>query len=310
MNRKILFAATGEIAVPTFKALAKKGLISAVLTAPDKPGKRGKGLIPSPIKVAATELSIPILQPEHLGKIAREEVLQFDCDTLLSFCYGKIFGPKFLALFEGNAYNIHPSLLPKYRGCAPIESALLNGDKISGITIQKLALECDSGEIVYTETFDIKESDNAVTLSSSVSLQAALMAEKVFENEGVLPSVPQSGKISFSPLIKKEDGYVDFNSPSQVIAGQIKAYYPWPKVLCIYKDTELFLCSVSSYDEVKTEYEPGYVISYDKKRGFQIATGDGSIYIDRLQLATKKELDAASFKNGNSDFVSSLLKKK
>lgn len=310
MSRKILFAATGDIAVPTLRALAELGLVSAVLTAPDKPGKRGKGLIPSPIKVVATELSIPVLQPEHLGKVAREEVSQFGCDTLLSFCYGKIFGPKFLALFEGNAYNIHPSLLPKYRGCAPIESALLNCDEESGITIQKLALECDSGAIVYTETFKIKECDNAVTLSQSVSEQAAQMARKVFDSEGILPSVPQKGEVSFSPLIKKEDGYVDFNERSCIIAGQVKAYYPWPKVLCLYKDTELFLCSVSTYDEIKTGYEPGTVVSYDKKRGFQIATGDGSIYVDRLQLATKKELEAASFKNGNGDFVSSILKKK
>ncbi len=310
MSRKILFAATGEIAVPTLKALASLNLVGAVLTAPDKPGKRGKGLIPTPIKVVAQELSLPVLQPEHLGRKAREEVTAFGCDTLLSFCYGKIFGPLFLGLFNGNSYNIHPSLLPQYRGCAPIECALLNGDTKSGITIQKLALECDAGDVVYSETFEIKECDNAQSLALSVADMAAVMAEKVFNSEGILEATPQEGEISYSALIKKEDGYLDFSENSSVLAGKIKAYYPWPKAICCYRDTELFLCSVSAFDSIKTEYEPGFVISYDKKKGFQIATGDGSIYINRLQLATKKELDAASFKNGNADFVSSLLRRK
>lgn len=306
--RRILFAATGEIAVPTLRALAQLGLIGAVLTSPDAPGKRGKGLIPSPIKSEALALNLPLFQMEHLKKEARFEIAAMNCDTLVSFCYGKIFGPLFLGLFKGQAYNIHPSLLPKYRGCAPIEAALLNGDKQSGISIQKLALGIDEGELIKVAPFEIEDTDNAVTLCEKVATLAPLLACSVF-TEDSLVSVSQKGEASYSALIQKEDGFVDFSNSAKTISNQIRAYYPWPKVVCKYKDTQLFLCAVSSYDEEETSSLPGTVLSFDKQKGFKIATGKGSVYVSRLQLATKKELDATSFRNGNPDFVNSVLVK-
>jgi methionyl-tRNA formyltransferase len=305
--RKILFAGTGEIAVATFKAMAEKGLVKAVLTAPDAPGKRGKTLIPSPVKTAALGYGLPVYQPEHLGSAFRSEIVPEGCDTLVSFCYGKIFGPKFLALFEKGAFNIHPSLLPRYRGCAPIESALLNGDDESGITIQRLALECDAGDVVEVKKFSIDKSDNCVTLYEKVASLAASFAPEVFLRDEIV-SRPQQGEVSYSPLIRKEDAAIDFSLSSSRIAGMIRAYYPWPKAVCVSKDMPLFLCSVSDWnDEEESAGEPGAVLAYDRKKGFKVAAGKGVFYVNRLQYATKKELDAASFKNGNPGFETSLL---
>ena len=153
---RILYAATGEIAVPLLRALAQRGDIAAVLTAPDAPGKRGKTLIPSPVKVAALELGLDVWQPETLRKEARAHVRSLMPDALMSFCYGKIFGPKFLSLFE-HKYNIHPSLLPKYRGCAPLYESIRNLDRIGGISLQEIALEVDSGAILKAMTFPLEE---------------------------------------------------------------------------------------------------------------------------------------------------------
>ena len=135
---RILYAATGEIAVPLLRALAQRGDIAAVLTAPDAPGKRGKTLIPSPVKVAALELGLDVWQPETLRKEARAHVRSLMPDALMSFCYGKIFGPMFLSLFR-YTFNVHPSLLPKYRGCAPLYAAIRNLDREIGITLQEIA---------------------------------------------------------------------------------------------------------------------------------------------------------------------------
>lgn len=304
--RKILFAATGEIAVPTLRALHEAGLVRAVLTCPDKKGKRGCELLPSPIKIEALKLGLPVSQPETLGKIARIEVSLTGADTLLSFCYGKIFGPKFLSLFDGEAYNIHPSLLPKYRGASPLEAALLNGDEKSGITLQRLALSCDCGDIVKVEGFDIKDSDNLQTLTELVASKAVFVKD-IFMDDKKIESYPQEGEPSFAPLINKEDACMDFSLPAHKINGMIRAYYPWPKVVCLYKGMKLFLCSTSSFSDEGENENEGYVAEFDRKLGFRIVLKKGSIWINRLQLATKKEMDAVSFHNGNPQFLGSRL---
>ena len=153
---KVLFAATGSIAVPTLEKLNEMGLVRAVLTTLDERGGRGGRLIEPPIKIKARELGIECYQMESLRTEARNVISKLGCDTLLSFCYGKIFGPKFLSLFE-HKYNIHPSLLPKYRGCAPLYESIRNLDRLGGISIQEIALEVDSGAILKAMTFPLEE---------------------------------------------------------------------------------------------------------------------------------------------------------
>ena len=134
---RIVFAATGEIALPLLSALAEEKLIALVLTAPDAPGKRGKTLVQSPVKKLALELGLEVYQPETIRKEAREHIASYGADTLLSFCYGKIFGPKFLSIFS-NTFNVHPSILPKYRGPSPVYQAIRNGDRKTGVSLQKI----------------------------------------------------------------------------------------------------------------------------------------------------------------------------
>lgn len=308
---RILFAATGEIAVPTLEALAGKGLIGMVLTSPDAPGKRGKALIPSPIKVAATRLGLDVSQPEHLGALARVDLSLARCDTLLSFCYGKIFGPKFLAMFPDLAFNIHPSLLPLYRGCSPLNAAILNQDRESGITLQRLALACDCGDIVKRVSFPLQGDETEDSLAEFVSAKAAELALSVFASSDPITSFPQSGDASVAPLIRKEEAVADFKAGARHLHAAIRAYYPWPKVVCHFRDTQLYLTSVSGsvfdIDPAPCVEEPGRVVAFDKAKGFKIATSAGYLLVNRLQLATKKELDAPAFYCGNKDLVGSIL---
>ena len=175
---KIVFAATGEIAIPLMEALHKEGLISLVLTAPDSPGKRGKQLVAPPLEV---------YQPETIRTEARNHIASYNADALLSFCYGKIFGPKFLSLFE-NTFNVHPSLLPLYRGCSPIYEAIRNCDEKTGITLQRIGLGVDEGDVFSSIEIPLDgiESGDVAVLSINKSqnvLHRATYNGVVTENE-------------------------------------------------------------------------------------------------------------------------------
>lgn len=307
---KILFAATGEIAVKTLETLNGMGLVRAVLTTPDVPGKRGKKLLPSPVKVKALELGLEVIQPERLRTEAREEVKALGADTLVSFCYGKIFGPKFLALFD-RTFNIHPSMLPKYRGCAPIYQTILNRDRMGGITIQEIALEVDSGDVINTMEYELDGRENDSTLDEKVSVMAAELAEKTFSDIASFPPRKQEGEATYSGFIEKSEAELDFSRPARELHAQIRACYPWPKAVVKYGESSLFLTDVSGsvFDEFeKTEGEkPGTVVAFVKKRGFKIATGDGYLYVSKVQAPAKKEMDAASYLNGDRGIISSVL---
>lgn len=307
---KILFAATGEIALDTLEELNKQGLIGACLTSPDKRGKRGNSLIPSPIKKRALELGLEVLTFEHLNLEARKAVKQTSCDTLVSFCYGKIFGPKFLALFD-KTFNIHPSILPKYRGCAPIKETILAQDRECGISIQEIALKCDEGDIYSSITFPLLGTETEEGLSNIVSKEAAKLAVNVLTNLESFEKKSQVGDVSWSYLTQKEEARLSLEDDFKKIHAKIRAYYPWPKAYLMWKNEPIYLCgvfeSVFNLQEEKVSEEIGKVISLDKAKGLKIAFKGGYLYISRLQRPTKKELSAADFVNGNRDIIGAVL---
>ena len=306
---RILFAATGEIAVRTLEKLNEMGLLGAVLTSPDERGGRGNKVIESPVKKRALELGIDVYQFESLRSEARKTVSTLSCDTLLSFCYGKIFGPRFLSLFE-RKYNIHPSLLPKYRGPSPTYEAIRNLDRETGVSIQEIALEIDSGDIIASRSFPLDGTETLASLDEKASAAACSLAEEVFSDPGSIKARPQQGEVTFSRLLNKEDGRIDFTRSAGEIHAMIRACYPWPKAFCIYKGEKLILSSVYSsafsLDEASSE-EPGTVVALDKKKGLKVATVDYYIYISRLQAPSRKEMDAVSFVNGDKAIIGALL---
>lgn len=309
---KILFAATDFIAIPLLEALAGESLIGAVLTAPDAPGKRGKSLIPSPIKKRALELNLEVYSPDSLRTEAREYIKSYGCDTLLSFCYGKIFGPKFLSLFD-RTFNVHPSALPKYRGCAPIYAAIKNLDREGAISLQSIALKVDEGDIYGSISYELDGTENSETLTERISkLVPEFVLGILSDIDNVVPTVQNQDEATYQMFITKEDGKLDFTKTARELHAQIRAVYPWPKAYAFLGEDKLILTSVngSAFDEFEpTEgEEPGTIVALDKKKGLKIAASDCYVYVNRVLPPMKKEMDSNSYVNGNRAVIGSVLK--
>jgi methionyl-tRNA formyltransferase len=326
---RILYAGSPDIAVPALKTLADPALagieLAGVLTNPDSPrGRRGEA---EPTEVAgAVRVLFPsgggpqLLKPEKLDAPLREQAALLRPDLLISFAYGRIFGPKFLALFPLGGINIHPSLLPKYRGPTPIPQAILNRDRETGITLQRLALEMDAGDILAQEVFPLTGQETTGTLSEYAGIRGAAMlcaflSDFVPEQFAGRPQNP--GEATFCSLIKKEDGRIDWTQPAPVIDARIRAYTPWPLAQTRHGDRELYILRGRPYGGPRREppsvsappasAPPGTVLGIDKQAGILVQTGEGIFVAEALQYAAKKALDWRTFVNGARDFIGSQL---
>ncbi len=305
--------------------------IAAVLTNPPSPRGRHKELIPTEVEVTAREAGLPVFAFDHLTGEAREAIAPVQADILLCFDFGRIFGPKFLGLFPLGGINLHPSALPKYRGCTPVPAAILNGDKKLGISVQKLALKTDEGDILAFSEVPLDGSETTLSLmdgdgkSSLVTDEGSKLLVQVLnqiaetsssneEKPFTLPEgKPQEGESSYTPFIKKEDGIIDWNLPAEEICRRIRAYTPWPLCSTTFDGQKLTIlkarvAKTSDGADVKTSETAGLVLPYEKGVGVQIACGGGSVLVaTELQLQGKKAMDYKSFMNGARNFDGSHL---
>jgi methionyl-tRNA formyltransferase len=307
---RIIFAGTPEIAVPSLKALNEKFEICAVLTNPDRATGRGRKIVCSPIKEAALELGLKVLQPEKLDENFLEEVKALNPDLLAVIAFGRIFRKNLLDLFPMGGINLHPSLLPLYRGPSPISEAIKNGDEKTGISVQKLALKMDSGDILLQPELALDGSETTGSLTEKVSLLGApLMVEAVDllikdRNAG---SPQNDDDATFCKLIQKDDGIILWDKTSAVLEREIRAFSPWPGSFCYYGEKKLNILEARIYETPVDDVSPGTVLSLDKKSGIIIKTGDSALAVTRLQLQSKKPMDYKSFMNGNREFAGSIL---
>lgn len=312
---RILFAGTPDIAVPTLRALSEQFDVGAVLTNPDKPGTRGKALLYSPVKEEAIRLGLPVLQPERLRSEAREMVSSYGCDTLVCFAYGKLFGPRFLSLFSGERLNIHPSLLPLLRGPSPIQGAILNQYTHTGISIQRLASEMDCGDLLCSLSFALEGDETTQSLTDRVRALAPQLAvqglKDLEEGRGIFR--PQEGESSYTTLIERPMALIDWKRTAKEIHALVRGMNPWPKAYTTCGGETLFITSVegplrdAGSDPVPDGVAVGTVVTKQKGKGIAIATGDGLLWVDRLQLDKRKEMDWASFLPGNRTFLTTRL---
>ena len=312
---RILFAGTPAVAVPTLKAVASHFEVAAVLTNTDKRGPRGRALVPSPIKEEALALGLDVLQFDHLGKAARDAVAPYRCDTLLCFAYGRIFGVKFLSLFPGERLNIHPSLLPALRGPSPIQGTILSQSPTGGISIQRLAAEMDSGDILSTVTYDLFGDETTASLTERVGELAAPLALDALMRikEGRALFKPQRGEATYTTLIDASMAKLDFTESAKSLHAQIRAMMPWPKAETTFAGQRLFITGVqgtieeAGSDPIPAGAVSGTVVQVDKSKGIGIVTGDGILWVTSMQLEKRKQLDALSFFNGNRQLLGSRL---
>ena len=325
---RILFAGSPSIAVPSLTALSqmeyadKNIQLVGLLTNPDSAQGRKSDLIPTETASAVAAISaerlsrglppVAVLKFDRLNAAAREQAALLKCDLLVCFAYGRIFGPKFLSLFPLGGINIHPSLLPRFRGPAPIQAAILSGDDETGITIQAIAPEMDSGVIFAQEKIKLGSRETASSLGETVSLKAAEMLSRLIPEiaAGSAKTTPQTGEPSYCSIITREQGRIDWKSGAIEIDAKVRAYNPWPLCFTQWGNESLNIIEGSVFpnpDNKKPDETPGMVLGIDRAFGILIQTGNGVYAVSHLQRQTKKAMDWKAFINGARDFSGSRL---
>ncbi len=317
---RIVYAGSPDIsAVPLeFLLKEKKHEVCAVLTNPPSMQGRSKELIPTPVALAAMKYNescspgkaIPVLTPLKLDSSVRESISSLNPDILVCFAYGKLFGPKFLALFPKGGINLHPSLLPKYRGCAPVPAAILNRDSVTGITVQRLAQEMDSGDILLQNTITLDGRETAQTLLEKAAGMGGEMLSRVLTQigEGTEKAVKQEhDSACYCTILCKNDGCIDWNQSAPDIDARIRAFTPWPGAFTTVQKTVLRIHEAFIYDKTdipESEGKPnGTILAVDKTKGILVKTGDGILVLTNLQWQAKKAMHWKDFINGTKNFI-------
>jgi methionyl-tRNA formyltransferase len=317
---KILFAGTPFFGVLPLKYIADKYSVCGVLTGPDKKGGRGNRIIVPPVKLAAEELGLKIFQPDKLDREFIGLIKSIHPDILVVAAYSKIFKEDFLNLFKSGGINLHPSLLPQLRGPSPIQAAILQGFKETGITIQRLALKMDAGDILEQFRFPLNGNETTESLLQYTSEKGALMLLNVLGRikAGNEKAVEQDhNNATYCRLVKKADGCIKWEDSAIYIERMIRAYKPWPGVYTIFNGLKLSVISGGVLDRETAgifsknpdfkDKTPGYVLGIDKNHGILVKTGNGIFYIEELQLQTKKAMNWKVFINGNKNIIGSEL---
>ena len=300
---RIVFMGTPDFAAASLKKLIdEKYDITAVFTQPDKPRDRGMKLSYSPVKELALENNIPVYQPTKLRDgTATELIKSLRPDILVVVAYGRILPDDMLEVPKYGAINVHASLLPKYRGAAPIQWAVLNGDKITGVTTMYLASEMDTGDIIYTSETEIGEFETSGELFDRLMVMGAELLDRTLRDieAGTAPRTQQDhSKASYVKMLDKSLSPIEWAKTPREIIKQIYGLQPWP-VATAELDGKVFKIYSAEYTQNKTVKAPGSVVSAGKK-GIEIAClGGETLLITELQAAGKKRMKASDYLLGH-----------
>lgn len=301
---KIVFMGT-----PDFAALALKRLIDSeheivlVVTQPDKPVGRKQILTPSDVKVVALEHGLEVYQPERIKRPECVEYLKkYEADLFVVAAYGQILSQEILDMPKMCCINIHASLLPKYRGSSPIQWSVVNGDKITGVTIQRMDIGVDTGDIVSVKEVEITDTDTGESMFDKLAVAGAeLLMEtlKTFE-DGTVTYTPQNhDEATHVGMIKKEDGELDFSQSAAALECRVRGFYPWPGCYTHFDGKMLKIWATKVSDKTANGKSAGQLAFVDKN-SFGIVTGDGVLEVLEVQLEGKKRMSAGDFLRGNS----------
>ena len=300
---RILFMGTPDFAVPSLEALAAAGhqLVGA-FSQPDKPKNRGMKLQPTPVKVCAQGLGVPVFQPAKLRDgTALETICQLDLELIVVAAYGRILPQEILDYPQFGCINVHSSLLPKYRGAAPIHWAILNGDQETGVTIMHMALALDAGDIIAQRATPIDPNETVEELHDRLAqLGAQLLVDTVAEiAAGTAGRTPQAeDQVTLAPMLSRALSPMDFTRPARALHDQVRGLIPWPAAVTELGGVRCKILATTVLDET-TGKAPGSVIAADKK-GLKLACGGGTVLrIDRLQADGGKRLAAADYLRGH-----------
>lgn len=297
---RIVFFGTPELAVPTLEGVAARHNVTALVSQPDKAQGRSKQLVPPPVKVRAQELGIPVQQPVKLNDGTFEAWLkQQNPDVCVLVAYGRILKQPILNVPAQGFLNLHPSMLPKYRGPSPIQSAILEGETETGVTIMRIGLDMDAGDILLQRAFPIGEDDDAESLTQTLARAGAeLMIESLDRLErGVATFTPQDHeRASYCKMIGKEDARIEWCMPARDILNRVRGFVPWPVAQSTLRGEVLRIYAARAVPHFGAE--PSGTVVEVTKDGFTVATSEGGLAIERVQAPGKRVMTSAEFLRG------------
>ncbi len=310
-NIKVIFMGTTDFGVPALESLVAAGYeVQAAVCQPDRPNKRGKKVEILPLKAKALELGITVLQPEKIRDPQFVEVLKsFQSDIFVVAAYGQILSREILEIPNFGALNIHGSLLPDYRGAAPIQRAIIDGKKKTGVTIMLMSEGMDTGDMLSKAEYPITESTTFLDLYRSLSLLGGHLLIETMEKflAGALKPVPQDNSVAtYAEKILKDTGYINWCKTSREILYLINGTDPVPGAYTVYDDEKIKCFSPEIV--IWEGYEkPGTIVIADDREGLVIKTQDGALRIGSIQAPGKKRLEATVFLRGKKMAIGTIL---
>ena len=309
---KIVFMGTPQFAVPTLRVLIhEKYEILSVVTQPDRPKGRGQKLTPSPVKICAEENNLAILQPKRLDDSFLNLLVDLKPDLLIVVAFGQIIPGKVLSSAKWGGINIHGSLLPQYRGSAPIQWAVINNEKTTGLTTMFMDEGLDTGPVLMQEEVDILEGETAGMLHDRLSSLAPGLLIGTLEGlaNGLIKKRKQDNSFAtYATKLTKEQGLINWSWPAERLDGLIRGLDPWPGAFTYYNEKMLKLFGCYLVNKGKAFSAPGKIKGLNE-RGLEIETGKGSIIVEEIQASGKKRLPVKEFLKGSTLSVGSILGK-
>lgn len=298
---RVLFAGTPGFAVPSMAALAERFEVCGVLTAPDRPAGRGRRPVPSPVRREADRRGLPVIAPGRLDDAALRRIAGVGAELLAVAAYGVIFPQRVLDLFARGAVNVHPSLLPRYRGAAPIPAAILAGDRQTGVTIQRMVRRLDAGPILGRRLYPLDGTETAGRLTDALAAAGADLLVEVLSRlaAGIVEETQQvDEQATYCAKVGAADGRIDWRRhDAAAVARMVRAYDPWPRAHCLLGGRRLNLLAARVVCE-RSDGPPGQVTGVDGDRGILIRTARGALGVTALQLESRRAMDWKSFANG------------
>ena len=304
---RIVFIGAGEIGVPTLQALLRSSEheLTGVFTQPDKPVGRAQRIEPTPIKRALAGSKVPILQPARVkDRQAIEEIRALQPDAIVVMAYGQILPREVLEVPRVACLNLHASLLPRWRGAAPIQAAIAADDPETGITVMYMAEGLDTGDILLQRRIDILPTDTGGSLHDRLALIApeALLDALQMLAEGDAPRIPQDNALAtYAPKLTRDNGKIDWSEPAEIIERTIRAFNPWPGAFTEIASPGVRKLKIFSAAIVDLNGKPGEFLRSEKE--LVIAAGKGALSLGEVQLEGKRRMDAAEFLRGHASIL-------
>ena len=299
---RIVFLGTPDFAVKPLESIIENGYnVVAVVTNPDKPVGRKQTITACPVKETALKHGIPVYQYTKIRNEGVEDLKALKPDLMVTCAFGQILSKEILDIPTIGTINIHASLLPKYRGSSPIQWAIINGEKVTGITIMFTDAGVDTGDIILQDELEIEDTDTAGTLFDKLSVlgsESVIKALKAIENGTYTRTKQDDTKATHTKFFNKESGLLDFNKSADEIVNLVRGLNPWPVAYFMYKNEKI---QVYSAENNNSDYnaEPGTVVSSDKKSGLAVKVNGGSVRLKILKKSGGKLMPDTDFLNGN-----------